>query len=1233
MKYGDLIEFAPIDEIKEIRRADDPEQAREDVRTYVISDLMAERLVDVVFPALEFGRSAERKCLLIVATYGTGKTHLMSVIAAIAESADLVSDLTNPEVAKAAAKVAGQYKVIREELGTTTMSLRDAVFGWMERHLADMGVTYKFKPASEVANSKDSLAEMMAAFEAKYPEQGLLLVLDEMLEYLRLRRDTDLIYDLTFLRELGEFARGSRFQLVAGIQETLFDNPRFESAADAIRRVRDRYQQVQIARADVSFVVKNRLLRKTVAQRDQITNHLRPFTPGFEGMAEQFDEFVSLFPVHPAYLETFARLEVVEKRRILASLSSAMRKVMNQEVPTAAPGLICYDAYRAELSDDATNRTLEAVRLVLDKSETLRNRVTKALQPADDIPMALRIIDGLAIHRLTTDADIRAKIGPTPEELRDDLLLLPTGVPLDPLLLSESVQNVIEEIGRAVSWQFIHQDADSRQVYLAVDKDIDYDRKIDERAESLDDYDLDRAYFSALEQVLEQRDEPYVSSMRIWEYQLRWAIKRVTRRGYLFFGAPNERSTAKPPRDFYLYFLQPFAPPAFTDDEKPDEVFFRLDHPDDQFRAALKRYAGAVAMSRDTANAEHQRVYREKYNDALEQMSTWLRKNMATAMSVVYLGETMPLGERYAPLGQPWGPPKSVVDAVGVAALAQHFEDRYPGYPAFQLEITYGSNGSLSETVRQTIAGIVSGRPNQTAKRVLSSLELVDTRDTPIPGGTYAKWLRDKLVAANGLVVNRSELVTELDRDVFTWGPWNLEPAWLAVVAASLCQQGRLEIGFAGEPQIDATALRRLEQMDLADLEQLSFIAPPKATPFILLKAVLDLLGLPEAILPTGGVNEQVVKVLADNVASWRERVSQAVSHVRNGLEVWGQDVVDLKEERLGRIETFTRVIDDLTPRTSIGALNKVDLTMAEIGKAKAGVEEVAWVEQTKRGADALAPAITYLRSAQDVMGDGDPFKWNTDDLRRRVLAAFLDGRIENDEVASLRRDSDAAKSDYMDEAVRAHVRDRLDAGGDNRKREVVSGETFRSLETLAGVTLLPEDRLRMIREELARLIGCRDFDEGRDLVTSIVCPHCGYRPRPASGPTARARVDAVGEDVRLVRSEWERTLVEAVRDPETREKVEALDPTKRVIIDRLVADDRLPDVIDAAFVSAVNAALERFERRNATAADLWRSLFPSSSPATIEELRSRFETFLRQLAEGSDGRPVRVVPMEEKPE
>src|SRR5690606_9649937 len=89
---------------------------------------------------------------------------------------------------------------------------------------------------------------------------------------------------------------------------------------------------------------------------------------------------------------------------------------------------------------------------------------------------------------------------------------------------------------------------------------------------------LDRFYFEALKRAMEIQDWPvHRSGYKIWEYEIVWQEHKSARTGYLFFGAPNERSTAVPPRDFYLYFIQPNDPPRFKDDKVSDEVFFRLD--------------------------------------------------------------------------------------------------------------------------------------------------------------------------------------------------------------------------------------------------------------------------------------------------------------------------------------------------------------------------------------------------------------------------------------------------------------------------------------------------------------------------------------------------------------------------------------------------------------------------------------------------------------------------------
>ena len=146
----------------------------------------------------------------------------------------------------------------------------------------------------------------------------------------------------------------------------------------------------------------------------------------------------------------------------------------------------------------------------------------------------------------------------------------------------------------------------------------------------------DQYYFEALTRVLELMDlPPYVSGYQIWQHEIEWREHKITRRGYLFFGAPNERSTAQPPRDFYLYFLQPFEPPQFEDEKLADEVFFKLTQMDEQFQKTLRLYAGAREMAA-SASAGMKKVYEDKADGFLKTLVTWLRINMVTSFNVIH---------------------------------------------------------------------------------------------------------------------------------------------------------------------------------------------------------------------------------------------------------------------------------------------------------------------------------------------------------------------------------------------------------------------------------------------------------------------------------------------------------------------------------------------------------------------------------------------------------------------
>ena len=127
MKYSDLIQFEPIESVIQLLEADDQADARRLVETFVISERMADQLTNLVFKQLRFDKPADNKGLLIVCNYGTGKSHLMALISAIAEHADMAGAATNALVADQAASIAGRFKVLRAEIGSTTMSLRDII--------------------------------------------------------------------------------------------------------------------------------------------------------------------------------------------------------------------------------------------------------------------------------------------------------------------------------------------------------------------------------------------------------------------------------------------------------------------------------------------------------------------------------------------------------------------------------------------------------------------------------------------------------------------------------------------------------------------------------------------------------------------------------------------------------------------------------------------------------------------------------------------------------------------------------------------------------------------------------------------------------------------------------------------------------------------------------------------------------------------------------------------------
>lgn len=1239
MHYGDLIQFEPIESVIQLLDANRPDEAKKLVSTYVISDDMAERISKLIIPQLSFDEAVDHKGVLVVGNYGTGKSHLMSVLSLVAEDAAYVPMIRHPKVAESAGAIAGKFKVHRIEV-SSQMSLRDIITQQLEVFLEKHGVSFAFPPADKVINNKSAFEEMMAAFAEVHPNQGVLLVVDEFLEYLRSRKDHDLVLDLSFLREIGEVTKHLRFRFVAGVQEAIFDSSRFQHVADSLRRVKDRFSQVLLARQDVSFVVAERLLKKTAAQQDKIRTYLTPFAKFYGSMNERMDEYVRLFPVHPDYIGTFERLVFTEKRGALVTLRDQIQAILNEEVPNDRPGLIGYDKFWDTVTSNSVLRADPNIGPVLKISEVLSERVRKAFTRPAYKPMALRIIDGLAVHRLTTGGDIYVPVGPTAEELRDTLCLFQPGIgdmggePEADLL--SLVQTVLRETLKTVNGQFISKAPDTEQYYLDLKKDIDYDAQIDKRAEALSDDTLDRAYYSAIRQLMERTDETtYVTGHQIWQYQIEWQDRRVERNGYLFFGAPNDRPTAQPERDFYIYFIQPFEPPRFRDEHKADEVFFRLKGLDDAIRRHLSVYAAAQDLA-STASGGAKSIYLDKAKDALRDMSKWLQEKQMTAYEVTFQGKTKTLQEwakgislrDKARLGADERINfRDVVNIISGLALNNRFAEVAPEYPTFSALVTETNRKQLVANALRTLAG---GTRTKDAVVILDGLEMLDGERIDPARSRFAQEVLARLNAkGHGQVLNRSELLSGVtDVEHFAPVKFRLEPDLLVAVLGGLVYAGDIVLAITGD-KIDSGKITLLAERPLDELKQFKHVEAPKEINVAILRALFELLALPPGLAQqaTQGSDEPV-KFLQEEVGKLTRRVLSASTDMAGRLSFWGQSLLRDEEIRdwRSKLDALKSFSESLSPYNTVGKLKNLRISADDIAAQKRNLEVLDSIERMLNLVAELGTTASYLSQAEMVLSPDHAWVKQAQATRKQVLDKLAADRTAQ-HAAEYRQTLGQLKRDYLTAYVGQHSKARLGVAEDKTKSVLRKDPRLVSMRALAGISLMPTSQLSNFEEKLDKLKSCAALVDS-ELAASPVCPHCGFRPANEQGdmlPAANV-LKLLDDELDRLLGGWQQTLLDNLEDPIIQSNFDLLRPAAKMLVDGFVKSKAMPDPVPPDFVSAVQEALSGLEKIGISSDDIKKALLQGGSPASPDELRKRFESLLNDRCKGKDTTKLRFV-------
>lgn len=1230
MQYKELVQFEPIESVIQLKDADDQNRAFQLLDTYVISERMSEQLNDLIINQLQFDLAVDNKGLFIVGNYGTGKSHLMSVISTIAEREGASAHITNPSVAEKSKDIEGKFKVIRLEIGSVGTSLRDILLSNIEDGLAEMGVHFNFPPFDQITNNKDALEEMIGLFNEKYPKHGLLIVVDELLDYLRGRKEQEITLDLGFLREIGEICSKTRLRFIAGIQEMLFDNPSFNFVAEPLRRVKERFEQVRIVREDIAHVVSERLLKKTDEQKALIREHLSKFTTLYGRLNEDIESYVNLFPIHPAYLSAFEKVNGIEKRVALKTISIEMDNVLEKELPEGEPGLISYDSYWKFIEEDPSYKSNPDVKEVMNKAKILKDRIQNALEKRAYKPISLRIINALSLYRLST-LDIYDKVGLTAEELRDQLFLTPPGgmdllSDLDDAseFLKTNIDAAIKEIQKTVSYQYLSANETNGQYYLDLKKDIDIDSLILQKAEKIEDDKLDRFYYDILKQAITLEDNTYVSGYKIWRHNLPWDARRITRQGYLFFGAPNERSTAQPERDFYIYMIRPYLKTTFKDEKKPDELFFELNQKDEHFTQLLRLYAAANDLKIETTSATRN-LYSRKIDSYFKEINKWLNENFVHSFEITYQGKKGSVLEfgMFLPANATI---LEIINNISEGILTNWFEQKYEDYPIFRkIQGTYLSRENIDIYIRDALH-YINGKETKQGEAILDGLVLFDTDGkVSTKQSGYAKWILNLLDQKGpGQVINHNELIHTVFirgvEDLQYTKQFQLEPELLTVLLGAMIYTGAVEVTIEGKTY-NATNLQEFIQLPLSKLTQFSHIKKPTSLPLAELNALASLFNERIANYEDDILKHIIMKITskANNAIS---DVLNIIQVVKKGFPTWDGPLLNDVEiqENLKILEDYKDFCEGLKRYDTPAKMRNLKYNLATIENQIEAVNKLDYFAKLELKIKEVQQRVSYLQIAQPNVGAQSEWSIHVDNALDELQYALKQQDDITEELTAL----ESLKKEYIQLYIEAHDQSRLNATENILKNELLSDAKTKALKELAGhISILPKEELLIWERTLSQLKTCYHVSEEK-LEHSPMCSECKFRPTEIS-TNEKATLKKMQEELPEMLTNWTETLLTNFNDPAVKENISLLKSEQQQLVESLIVNRAFTLPLDIRLIQAINDLLKGINKIELSIFDI-EEMMANGHPLAVDELRKRFEELITKTIGTTPTNQVRIM-------
>ncbi len=299
LRIGDLVE---VPEVRTVVRLEEGRTAAGEIASSFVFTPEIVSHVAVIAEALMAGRG---QGYFLQGDFGSGKSHFLAALYAWLAGGEAGAGLSAHHAGLARLAGGGRrYLPVDISLVNYRSStpLETIVVEAVERGLGRA----RGQPVAAAAGDRLALFEGLLASVREAGYAGLVLLIDELSEFLRSKPDPQALNeDARTLQLLGELAGREPLWIVAAVQESIEATGDLSQAI--LRKIKDRYPvKLALSTLHVRALIAGRLVRRRPGAEAEIARIHERFSREFPSFTVPLEQLLATYPVHP---ETLALLD------------------------------------------------------------------------------------------------------------------------------------------------------------------------------------------------------------------------------------------------------------------------------------------------------------------------------------------------------------------------------------------------------------------------------------------------------------------------------------------------------------------------------------------------------------------------------------------------------------------------------------------------------------------------------------------------------------------------------------------------------------------------------------------------------------------------------------------------------------------------------------------------------------------------------------------------------------